>query len=152
MQAREIPTAHEGGRLDGLPFAVYPCLSGCSLAWPGQPHVCFAPALVATGAFSCAAHRMRCDTPSTSDGGGLAMDRSKTLIVVDDNEIAREGVGTVLCREGYTVGLIATGREALHYLRSCQRPDLILLDMFMPGLDGWAFLKEIQADPSFARI
>jgi len=80
------------------------------------------------------------------------MGAAKALLVVDDNEITREGIGTVLSREGYTVGLIATAREALEYLRRMPRPDLILLDMFMPGLDGWAFLKEIQADATLAQI
>lgn len=63
---------------------------------------------------------------------------------MEDNAVEREGLAVVLRREGYTVALTANGREALAYLRDHPAPDLILLDMLMPVLDGWGFLKEFQ--------
>ena len=80
------------------------------------------------------------------------MSAAKALLVVDDNEITREGLGTVLCREGYTVGLIASGRETLEYLRTKPRPDLILLDMLMEEVDGWSVLKAVRTSPALGGL
>jgi CheY-like chemotaxis protein len=69
----------------------------------------------------------------------------KTLLIVEDDNIAREGVGLILRREGYDVISASNGEEALACLRSGPRPDLILLDMLLPVLDGWHFLQQIHA-------
>jgi CheY-like chemotaxis protein len=74
----------------------------------------------------------------------------KTLLVVEDNEICREGLATLLRREGYTVVTAPGGREALGRLRGGFSPDLILLDMLLPAGDGWDFLKCYRRDPSLA--
>jgi CheY-like chemotaxis protein len=68
----------------------------------------------------------------------------KTLLVVEDNEVAREGLANVLSRHGYAVALAANGKEALDYLAGNPVPDLILLDMLMPVLDGWRFLEQLK--------
>jgi CheY-like chemotaxis protein len=68
----------------------------------------------------------------------------KTLLVVEDNEVARMGLAAVLRRHGYAVVLAANGQEALHYLAGNPAPDLILLDMLMPVLDGWRFLEQLK--------
>jgi CheY-like chemotaxis protein len=65
------------------------------------------------------------------------------ILVVEDNEVEREGLATILRREGYAVALAADGRKALDVLRQSP-PDLILLDMLMPVMDGWAFLEELR--------
>jgi len=67
-----------------------------------------------------------------------------TLLVIEDDTIAREGLGVILRREGYEVLLAANGEEGLAALRSLC-PDLILLDMLMPVLDGWHFLERLNA-------
>jgi CheY-like chemotaxis protein len=67
----------------------------------------------------------------------------KTLLIVEDNYIAREGLATVLRREGYETVLATNGAEALAIL-GCLRPDLILLDMLMPILDGWHVLQQLK--------
>jgi CheY-like chemotaxis protein len=51
----------------------------------------------------------------------------------------------VLRRVGYHVVTRADGRAALDYLRDGPRPDLILLDMLLPVMDGWNLLKELQS-------
>jgi CheY-like chemotaxis protein len=66
----------------------------------------------------------------------------KTILAVEDDDITREGLAVVLEPEGYTVVLKANGREALDYLLKEPAPDAILLDMFMPVMDGWQFLDE----------
>jgi CheY-like chemotaxis protein len=66
----------------------------------------------------------------------------QTILVVEDDDVTRTGFGEVLSAHGYRVALAASGREALAYLRDYPQPDLIILNMFMPGMDGWHFLKE----------
>lgn len=75
-----------------------------------------------------------------------------TLLVVEDNEIAREGVAAVLRREGCAAVLAVDGEQALACLRSGPVPDLILLDMMMPRVDGWKLLGELRKDPALAAV
>jgi CheY-like chemotaxis protein len=74
------------------------------------------------------------------------MAEMKSLLVVEDDTVTREAVGAVLRREGYNVISAANGEEALVHLRSGLHPDLVLLDMLMPVLDGWHFLEEIHVE------
>jgi CheY-like chemotaxis protein len=69
---------------------------------------------------------------------------SRTLLVVEDNDVSREGLAVVLRRAGYRVLPAANGEEALRLLTEGPPPDLILLDMLMPVLDGWHFLDRLQ--------
>jgi CheY-like chemotaxis protein len=69
---------------------------------------------------------------------------TRTVLVVEDNEIEREGLATVLRRAGYAVALIGDGREALAHIRANPAPGLILTDLMMPVLDGWRFLEELK--------
>jgi CheY-like chemotaxis protein len=67
-----------------------------------------------------------------------------TVLVVEDDEAARDGLAGILQHAGYHPVPLANGREAFDYLHAEQRPDLILLDMLMPGIDGWHFLQMLQ--------
>ena len=80
------------------------------------------------------------------------MSAAKTLLVVDDNEITREGLGNVLRREGYAVTLAASGGEVLQYLRTQPQPDLILLDMLMDEGDGWGVLRAVRTASGLSGI
>jgi two-component system chemotaxis response regulator CheY len=85
---------------------------------------------------------------SRNRSGGVAMvaqlQGTKTILVVEDDDVAREGMVTILRREGFHVVSMPDGWQALDYLGDGGRPDLILLDMVLPILDGWDFLKEVQ--------
>jgi CheY-like chemotaxis protein len=70
--------------------------------------------------------------------------RTLRILVVEDDPITREGLVVVLRREGYEAISAANGEEALARLRSEPLPDLILLDMLMPILDGWHFLDRLR--------
>jgi CheY-like chemotaxis protein len=76
----------------------------------------------------------------------------KTVLVVEGNEVMREGLAAVLRRQGYHVEAVADGRQALNHLRGHPAPDLVLLDMLMPVLDGWALLKEPPAAGATAAL
>jgi two-component system chemotaxis response regulator CheY len=69
-----------------------------------------------------------------------------TILVVEDNPLARQGVTAVLQGAGYQVVQAADGQEALDLLHAGPAPDLILLDMLLPVLDGWLFLERIQRE------
>ena len=69
----------------------------------------------------------------------------KKLLIVEDNAVVRQGLAVLLEREGYEVALSAEGRQALGDLECSPRPDLVLLDMLLPILDGWRFLEELQS-------
>jgi two-component system response regulator MprA len=77
---------------------------------------------------------------------------SGTLLIVEDNEVVREGLAVVLRRAGYAVVPAANGQEALAALRGGLRPDLILLDMLLPTVDGWRFLDQRRREPALAAI
>jgi two-component system, OmpR family, response regulator MprA len=68
----------------------------------------------------------------------------QTLLVVEDSPAVREGLAIALRREGYHVVHVSDGEQALQYLRTGAAPDLILLDMLMPLLDGWGFLEQLH--------
>ena len=65
----------------------------------------------------------------------------KNVLVVDDQEAIRDTLETALDDEGFTVETAANGREALDILERW-KPCVILLDLMMPVMDGWAFCAE----------
>jgi excisionase family DNA binding protein len=65
------------------------------------------------------------------------------VLVVDDDDRLREFMRVSLELEGYTVREASSGEEALEALED-QAPDLVLLDVVMPGIDGWQMLQRMQ--------
>jgi len=80
------------------------------------------------------------------------MNVPSTLLVIEDDPIVREGLATILEREGYQITKAADGQEALDRLQSGEVPDLILLDMMLPVHDGWEFCHRKQKVEDFDRI
>jgi CheY-like chemotaxis protein len=74
------------------------------------------------------------------------------VLIVEDDADLREMMAQLLTLEGFHAATATNGREALDYLRKSPRPDLILLDLMMPVMDGWEFSKEQQADPAIAKV
>jgi CheY-like chemotaxis protein len=73
------------------------------------------------------------------------------LIVEDDAEL-RDMMAQLLTLEGFVATTVANGREALEYLRQGDCPDIILLDLMMPVMDGWEFRRKQQSDPALAAV
>lgn len=70
---------------------------------------------------------------------------AKTILIVDDLVTLRQPVRVMLERQGYSVEEASDGYEALQKIAE-SRPDLVLLDLMMPGMNGAEVLKHIQAD------
>ena len=74
-----------------------------------------------------------------------------TLLVVDDDASNRDMLSRRLTRMGHTVATATSGIEALELMRA-QEFDVVLLDLVMPGLDGYHVLTRMKSDPALAEI
>lgn len=79
------------------------------------------------------------------------LSRNKSVLVVDDEEIITSLVSTILTKAGYEVYTCNTGEEALK-LASEKGPDLILMDIKMPGLSGYEVTSTLKKDQALANI
>jgi CheY-like chemotaxis protein/DNA-binding CsgD family transcriptional regulator len=68
------------------------------------------------------------------------------VLVVDDDDAVRETVCLSLSHSGYTVERAPNGETALDHVRE-DPPDVVLLDVMMPGMNGWQVLRSLKADP-----
>jgi CheY-like chemotaxis protein len=74
------------------------------------------------------------------------------ILVVEDDEDAREAMVALLQMKGYRAVPASNGQEALDYLRRAPVPDLIILDLWMPVMDGWQFRSEQVKDPRLKNV
>jgi len=74
-----------------------------------------------------------------------------TVLVIDDDPAVRDLIGRFLGKEGFSVVSAANGADGLLLARKL-RPEAITLDVMMPGMDGWAVLAVLKADPELAHI
>ena len=79
-------------------------------------------------------------------------DAARTVLVVDDDFNLRQTLREVLQDEGYGVDTAANGREALDRLQRSRPPQVVVLDLMMPVMDGWRVLDELARDASLSRI
>ena len=73
----------------------------------------------------------------------------RRVLLVDDDVELRDALAIALGARGHTIDVVADGRAALGYMRDHQ-PDVVLLDLMMPGMDGWEFRVEQRRDPALA--
>jgi CheY-like chemotaxis protein len=74
------------------------------------------------------------------------------VLIVEDDADLREMMAQLLSLEGYRAETAPNGRDALRYLEQGDRPDVILLDLMMPVMDGWEFRRRQVADPTIATV
>lgn len=75
-----------------------------------------------------------------------------SVLVIEDDEMLREGLAELFRDEGMDVATAANGREGLEYLRSNHAPHVILLDLMMPVMSGPEFRAEQLGDASLSAI
>jgi CheY-like chemotaxis protein len=73
------------------------------------------------------------------------------ILLVEDNEMNRDMLSRRLVRNGFDIVMAVNGQEGLD-LASSENPDLILLDMSLPALDGWEAARRLKADAATAKI
>ena len=90
----------------------------------------------------------------TFSEAGSAPDARRTIMVVEDDSDIRESLSHLLQEEGFAVQSCADGKCALDVLQVGEgaRPELVVLDLMMPIMDGWEFRMKQRADPGLADI
>lgn len=73
------------------------------------------------------------------------------ILLVEDNEMNRDMLSRRLERKGFSVSIALDGAEGLSKARS-DAPDLILMDMSLPVIDGWEATRQLKADEATRRI
>jgi two-component system cell cycle response regulator DivK len=73
------------------------------------------------------------------------------ILIVEDNEMNRDMLSRRLAKRGFTVVMAVDGQQGVDMAR-CEKPDLVLMDMSLPVLDGWAATRAIKADAATASI
>lgn len=80
------------------------------------------------------------------------MEKAHSVLLVEDDDFIRQEISEALQDEGYRVNTAAHGKEALAILAEGSRPSVVLLDLMMPVMNGWEFLKAFKKDDSFQGI
>lgn len=91
-------------------------------------------------------------TPDPGPASPGSPRRGRAILVVEDDPVCQEVLVTMLSAEGYHVTAASDGYEALERLRSAPAPDLILLDLLLPNMDGWELRDRMKGDPALAAI
>lgn len=73
------------------------------------------------------------------------------ILLIEDNEMNRDMLSRRLQRQGYTVLMAETGEHGIELART-QRPRLIIMDISLPGIDGWQATRILKGDVQTARI
>jgi two-component system cell cycle response regulator DivK len=73
------------------------------------------------------------------------------ILLVEDNEMNRDMLSRRLSRKGYQVLLATSGEQGLHLARS-ESPDIILMDVGLPGMDGWEATRQLKHSPGTQNI
>jgi len=85
------------------------------------------------------------------DGDADRREKVSTVLVIDDDQSVRQIMAHFLSQKGFSVQAAAGGEEGLVLAKEL-KPDVITLDVMMPGLDGWSVLKALKDDPELRDI
>jgi two-component system, cell cycle response regulator DivK len=73
------------------------------------------------------------------------------ILIVEDNEMNRDMLSRRLERRGFAIVMAVDGQQGVDMTRS-EKPDLVLMDMSLPVMDGWTATRTIKDDPELAKI
>jgi two-component system cell cycle response regulator DivK len=94
---------------------------------------------------------MRSTVPWISPAESPVRGSMPTLLLVEDNEMNRDAISRLLERRGFSVITAEDGERGVALCREF-RPDLVLVDLGLPGIDGFEVTRQIKADPGTERI
>jgi len=75
----------------------------------------------------------------------------KKVLIIEDDKFLRELMAQKLIKENYEVSEAIDGEEGLQKIKE-EKPDLILLDLILPGIDGFQILSQLKSDPALSAI
>lgn len=78
-------------------------------------------------------------------------DEPKNILVIEDDKFLRELISQKLSKEGFKISEAMDGEEGVKKIQQ-EKPDLILLDLILPGLDGFEVLFQTKQDPALSEI
>jgi CheY-like chemotaxis protein len=73
------------------------------------------------------------------------------ILLVEDNEMNRDMLSRRLSRNGFEIAIAVDGQQGVQ-MAGTEKPDLILMDMSLPVMDGWEATRRVKADPATAAI
>lgn len=114
------------------------------------PHSTFWWPLI--GSFEIPLHAFDCLWQKRSIGRECRSESMKSILIIEDDESIRKMMASVLEIEGYSISLAANGQQALDTFKGGHLPDIILLDMMMPVMNGWDFLDFVRSNAETAKI
>lgn len=76
---------------------------------------------------------------------------AKKILVIEDDKFLRELISQKLLNEGYDIAEAVDGEKGIESVKS-EKPDLILLDLILPGIDGFEVLARIKSDPEISNV
>jgi CheY-like chemotaxis protein len=79
------------------------------------------------------------------------MDKQPYIILTDDDPDILENLTTVLGTQPYRLATARDGKQCLALIKQ-ERPDLLILDLLMPRMDGWGVIRELRSDPLYANL
>jgi CheY-like chemotaxis protein len=113
------------------------------------------PGIIKVGEFgvasSCCSRRDMVSFCRETWGRDIMLEERKQALVVDDDESTREFVGEIMRRNGWDVVEAADGLTAIE-LATDEEPDIIILDIDMPEMDGFEAFRRLRTDPRTERI
>jgi len=76
---------------------------------------------------------------------------AKKILVIEDDKFLRELISQKLIKEGYDIAEAVDGEKGVESVKE-EKPDLVLLDLILPGIDGFEVLSRIKSDPASAQV
>lgn len=107
--------------------------------------------------FNLQGHNSGIDWPRQAQAGGdrpqIELEHPRKIMIVEDDDDLRDATTSLVRMMGYEVISAANGEQALHMLQKMQElPSLILLDLWMPIMDGATLLSELEKDGQLAEV
>jgi len=79
------------------------------------------------------------------------MEKEAYILIVDDDPDILDNIITVLETQPYRLGTARDGKKCLEMMKD-QVPDLLILDLLMPRMDGWGVIREMRSEPRYAKV